>query len=147
MTIFKPQFTKAEIANLQIAYQQAIYQVYDRDCTIQLQIGKSNSQLNSLLQKYNTSTWALITAANPYSQCLSEAENQQRHELITEYLKYFNFTTIDAVGKDEAGAWTPEQSLFILNINLCDAIAIGREFQQNAIVYGKSNKAPQLIWL
>jgi len=147
MKKFKPSLTSAEIASLKVVYQQAIYQAYIDGETISLSIGEYNSQLNKLLKKHNCDNWAFITAANPYSQPLSESENQQRHQQLIEATKSSQLTTYAAVGKDKTGAWTPETSLVILGIDRPSAIALGNLFEQNAIVWGTVNRAPELIWL
>jgi hypothetical protein len=41
----------------------------------------------------------------------------------------------------------PEKSLLILGINKEQAIAIGNEYEQNAIVYGEVGQAAQLLLL
>ena len=144
---YKPQFTAREIADLDRTYQDAIYEVYYGDRTIQLFIDRPNSKLDLILKKHDVTSWALITAFNPYSQCLSATENKQRHQSLIKLVQSLNLTFFDALGKDKDGAWTPEQSIFIIGINLDRAIAIGRKFQQNAIVFGELEKRSQLVWL
>ena len=144
---FKPQFSKADIAHLKRAYQQAIYEVYYGKETIRLRIGDDNLQLEKLLKDCDGKTWALITAFNPYSQPLSAAENQQRHQSLLNCLQAMNFTIFDAVGKDDSGNWTPETSILIVGIDLIQAKEIGCKFQQNAIVYGQLGEPPELRWL
>ncbi len=117
----KPKFTKREIANLHSSYRSAIYEVYHEEETIQLSIGQHNPNLDRLLEEYDRHTGALITAFNPYSQCLSAAENEQRHRSLIKYLEPLKLTIFDAVGKDQDGVWTPEQSVFILGVELVDA--------------------------
>ena len=134
------------MTDLQTAYQQAIYEVYPEQ-TIRLRIGEYSPQLNRLLKKYNCATWTIITAFNPHSKCLSELENEQRHQSLIEFLQPLQLTTIDALGRDEGGSWTPEKSLFILGIDRPQAKNIGRKFEQNAIVYGELGKPPELQWL
>ena len=143
----KPQFTEKEIADLQEAYQDAVYKVYYDHETIQLSIGQYNRRLDLVLEKYECTTWALMTAFNPYSQCLSAIENQQRHQDLFELVRSLGLIMFDAVGKDKDGVWTPEKSLFILNIERDQAIAIGQKLQQNAIVFGELKDAPRLVWL
>lgn len=143
----QPLFTEKEIADLHQAYQDAIYEVYYCQKNIQLLIDLLNPELDLILEKYDCITWALITAFNPYSQCLTAAENQQRHQSLIECLRSQNLTFLDAVGKDRDGVWTAEQSVLIVGIALEKAIAIGKKFQQNAIVFGELEKISQLIWL
>ena len=143
----KPKFSAVEIASLHSAYQQTVYEVYCDRQTIKLYIGKYNLQLERLLKNYNAKTWSLITAFNPYSQCLPQAENLQRHQALIEYLQPLPFTIVDACGKDKRGDWIPETSLFIIGISLSQARKTGLKFEQNAIVYGELGKPAELQWL
>ena len=142
-----PQFTQAQIASLQTAYEQAIYEVYNGEDTIRLSIGECCPELDRIISTEDCPGWAVITACNPYSQCLSEAENRQRHQKLLKYLSGLQFTSLSAVGKDKYDVWTPEQSLLIFGLNRPQAIAIGRKFQQNAIVYGELNQPAELLWV
>ena len=142
----QPQFTQAEIASLQTAYEQAIYEVYDGENKIELSIGEHALELERIIPtKY--SSWALITAYNPYSQLLSEAENWQRHQKLLDYLSSQQLTSLAALGKDRKDIWIPEPSLLIFGLNRTEAIAIGRKFQQNAIVYGELHQPVELLWV
>jgi hypothetical protein len=138
---------QAKIAALRIAYEQAIYEVYYGQETIQINIGENCPSLDCLIAQSDYPTWALITAANPYSQPLSARENQRRHQRLFKHLKGLQLPLIPAVGKDKSGVWTPEPSWLILGITRADVIAIGRKFEQNAIVYGELNQAAELQWL
>lgn len=137
----------AEIAILKIAYEQAIYEVYDGQQTIEIKIGQNCPSLDCLIAQSDSPTWALITAANPYSQPLSARENQRRDQRLFKHLKGLQLPLIPAMGKDPNGVWTPEASWLILNIARLKAIAIGRKFEQNAIVYGELNQIAELQWL
>lgn len=144
--ISRQNYTIDEIAALQTAYEQAIYEVYNEGETIRLRIGDCCRKLDALMIRHNSNSYALITAYNPYSQCLSAHENQQRHQRLIEHLQQLQLTYLPAVGKDIYGIWTPEQSLCVFGDEL-QAIAIGQKFAQNAIVYGELNKPARLIWL
>ena len=144
--ISQPQFTQAKIASLQTAYEQAVYEVYNDEDTIGLSVGEYCPELDRIIPE-DCLCWALITAYNPYSQCLSEAENRQRHQKLLEYLSGLQYTSLTAVGKDKNNVWTPEQSLLIFGLNRQGAIAIGRQFQQNAIVYGELHQPVELLWV
>ena len=141
------RLTPKKIAALQTAYKQAIYEVYADGETIQFHIGDRCQRIDSLLSQRDCSTWALITGYNPYSQCLPERENQQRHQRLIEHLQGLRLVCFDAVGKDPNRIWQPELSLFILGISRDIAIAIGKKFQQNAIVCGVKQESAELIWI
>ncbi|NJL52730.1 MAG: DUF3293 domain-containing protein [Hydrococcus sp. SU_1_0] len=143
----QPKLAKAEMAILKTAYEQAIYEVYYGQATIQIKIGESCPALDSLITEDNRPSWALITASNPYSQLLSELENQQRHQRLLQHLTELQLPLFPAVGKDQAGVWIPEPGFLISGIERVEAIAIGRKFEQNAIVFGELNQPAELQWL
>ena len=60
------------------AYNATEYKVYSPAIVIKIGIG--NQVLNDLLISLNVSTWAYITAFNPFSKILTESENFKRHE-------------------------------------------------------------------
>lgn len=99
---------------------------------IVIEIGKRNEDLDSLLQ--NENVWAYITAYNPKSKVLSEQENNLRHEHLRNKILSYKFFEGEGVGEDPN--WKPEKSFLILGISKEDAISIGEEFEQNAIVIG-----------
>jgi hypothetical protein len=155
----RAKLAKAEIAALKIAYEQAIYEVYYGEETLEVYIGKCCPPLDYLITQgdypkgyaerslTDRFTWALITASNPYSQPLSKLENQQRYHQLIEHLQELQLPWLEALGKDRTGIWTPEQSLLILGIERSQAIAIGRKFAQNAIVFGELHQPAELQWL
>lgn len=141
------KLAQAEIAALRKAYEQAIYEVYDGQKTIEIKIGQNCPSLDYLIAQSALPTWALITAANPYSQPLSTPENQRRDQRLSKHLQGLELPLIPALGKDPTGVWSPEPSWLILGITRQKAIAIGQKFEQNAIVYGELNQAAELQWL
>jgi hypothetical protein len=58
-----------------------------------------------------------------------------------------NYVTYEGHGVGEDPRWEPERSLFIIGISKDDASEIGKKFEQNAIVYGKIDFAPELLIL
>ncbi|MEO1340696.1 MAG: DUF3293 domain-containing protein [Cyanobacteria bacterium J06635_13] len=143
----RPKFTPEQIAALQTAYEQTIYEVYNSGQTITLSIDQEHPQLNKLMQQYHVASWAIVTAVNPYSQPLTELENRQRNQQLQTYLQRLNLSILPAVGKDCRGDWTPEPSFIILGIDRQNAIAVGQKFAQNAIVYGAINQPATLVWI
>jgi hypothetical protein len=125
------------------AYKNTKYKVFEPDIIIE--IGKFNQFLDNLLLKHNSNEWAFITAYNPYSRVLTNDENRMRHDELKELTKAY--ITFEGHGVGEDPAWEPELSLFIIGISKDVASLIGKKFEQNAIVYGKTNSEPELIIL
>lgn len=137
----------ANFASLDQAYQQTLYEVFAKDATIQLRVNSRNTALDRLLLQHKVVAGALITAHNPYSQPLSLQDNHQRNQTLVNTLQAMGLPTLPAVGRDESGHWPPEKSLFVLGISRTNAIDLGRQFEQNAILYGELAQPVELLWL
>ncbi|MEO0769469.1 MAG: DUF3293 domain-containing protein [Cyanobacteria bacterium J06649_4] len=142
-----PEFSPGQLAALETAYQQALYEVYADAQTITIQVNVHSKALTQLLQQCQETDWTLVTAYNPYSQQLSSAENQENSLLLETAIQRLNLPYLPAVGRDSAGVWPPEVSWFAMGIDRQAAIALGKQFSQNAILYGTSATLPQLVWL
>ena len=125
------------------AYKNTKYKVFQHDIVIEIDI--INDKLKELLNKYNSTDWAFITAFNPYSKALNQDENIDRHNELKELTNSYIIFEGHGVGEDPT--WEPELSLFIIGISKGDASKIGKEFEQNAIVYGEVNNPPELLIL
>lgn len=125
------------------AYKNTKYKVFQHDIVIE--IDKLNYKLKELLNKYNSTEWAFITAFNPYSKVLTQDENIERHNELKVLTNSYIIFEGHGVGEDPT--WEPELSLLIIGITKEDAIFIGNKFEQNAIVIGKVNSAPELLIL
>lgn len=125
------------------AYKNTKYHVFQHDIIIE--IGKLNNKLNQLLNKYNSTEWAFITAFNPYSKVLNPDENIERHNELKELTNSYIIFEGHGIGEDPT--WEPELSLFIIGITKEDAMSIGNKFEQNAIIIGKINSIPELLIL
>ena len=95
------------------AYSKTKYLVFNTEIVIE--IGKRNSLVEELLKKNGCNECAFITAFNPFSQLLTDDENEKRHrELLTLVKEYIFF---EGEGRGEDSNWKPEKSLFILGIS------------------------------
>jgi hypothetical protein len=125
------------------AYNATKYKVYSP--SIVIEIGIANEVINDLLISVNATTWAYITAFNPFSKILTKAENLKRHEELKVKIGNYKFFEGEGVGEDKT--WEPEISFLVLGISLNDAIEIGKFYEQNAIVVGEINGVPKLKML
>jgi hypothetical protein len=110
-----------------------------------LQVGKANEALIELLQKKKAATWAIITAVNPGSVILDEADNQDRMKGLRKEVSPFLFLAGRAL--DPEGQWPAEENLLVLGIGKEEAIRLGRKWQQNAILFGRKEGKGELVWL
>ena len=125
------------------AYRETDFNVFNPAITIK--IGANNDLLNNLLLKHCVEEWAYITPFNPYSNVLSEEQNEQRYKELKNKIVNYKYFEGEGVGKDLS--WKPEKSFLILGITKEQAIEIGNYYEQNAIVYGIVYQLPELLIL
>jgi Protein of unknown function (DUF3293) len=107
-----------------------------------IKIGFENQELIDLVHSLNKTTWAYITAFNPFSKSLSIEENLKRHNELKVKVASYKFFEGEGVGEDKT--WEPEISCLVVGISPEEAIVIGNYFEQNAIVIGDINGVPEL---
>lgn len=112
-----------------------------------LKIGIFSPELVRLYRKAGLDCAAFITAYNPGSQAFSDKANQARNKALQAQIETMHYQYLLGAGKCADDEGTGEISLLILGINLATASNIGKQFEQNAIVWCDSNAIPQLILL
>lgn len=130
---------------LREAYLATTYEV--KYLGLQLRIGEENWHLEEFLIDNNVFSWAFISAWNPFSQPLPLSKNEIYHAKLKNFAKSKQWVFAEGFGIPQNKDWEAERSLFILDISKTDAVNLGRNFDQNAIVIGRLGKAPELLFL
>lgn len=125
------------------AYKNTSYNVFDPP--ISIKIDTQNPELDALLERYDLTHWAYVTALNPFSELLTAEENEERHKQLNKRLNEYLYFEGEGVGTD--AFWNPEKSFLILGISMKDAAKLGIYFQQNALVVGKLKDVAELLLL
>jgi putative PIN family toxin of toxin-antitoxin system len=123
------------------AYENALYAVAGGPV---LRVGERNSALEQLLDKHGAASAAFVTAANPRGEAQSHAANEAAMRRLCASLAW---PALAGEGRDPQGSWSPEPSVLVLGISREDAAALGRRFEQNAIVFVEKADAPELVLL
>lgn len=131
--------------NLLDAYKQTEYRILEPAHCIY--IGQFHPQLDLWLEHLQASTWAFLTADNPYSDPQPLARNQAALKKLKWAIKHLHLPAFAAEGADPSGEWPPEQSLWVPDIRLAQARLLGQQFGQHAFVWGEKAKAAELILL
>lgn len=126
-------------------YQNAQYVVLSSP-SIELSIGQRSIPLDQLLTKYQQSKACFITACNPWGKVQAEGFNHEKmteleKDLLKTKLPYFH-----GFGSNSEGTWG-EESFLIIGIDKQDASQLGRQYEQNAIIWIVKEQVPELIWL
>lgn len=114
---------------------------------ISLRCGEPSADLDRHLQDLGVVEWAFVTACNPRSKRLDDAVNALRMARLDEVLRDRGLPSLTGSGVPDAAEWPPEPSRLVLGIGEADAIALGRLFDQNAILVGVRGHAARLVWI
>ena len=147
---------------LTIAYLNTQYSVDFPDRQFWVSPVSENLFFKDKLNQEKINFWAIITPFNPGSEILTAAENKVRtekfikeglHDKQTGQKKWDYHGSISKPGKDSKNpiSSTPvdaeaERGFFIINIFPWEAVKLGHEFGQNAIIVGKNDGFAELVW-
>ena len=127
------------------AYKNTTYRVYLTHGEIDIKIGVMNLLLHELLLSNNSESWAFVTACNPYSVLQNADVNTFLNTQLEAYLLEKQYLFFKGMGVGDDDSWEPEASFMVLNIRKEDAVKLGKQFKQNAIVTGVIGNLPELI--
>ena len=91
-------------------------------------------------------TWAFITAWNPLPEILSKSENDERNKQLEKEIGERSLKYKKGLGKADDGSWS-EESYFIENISIVEALELGKLYGQKAIVMGERGMPAELLVL
>lgn len=132
-------------ASLFRAYKSTEYRGYG-DEPFSMYVGKKCSELERLFQEHSVSSAVFITACNPRSKQLSDAENKIRLFQMEQEIKSMGYQIIDGmgIGQEVEPTWT-EQSFLVLGMTESEADSLSSRYEQNAYVLVAYDCIPTLI--
>lgn len=133
-------------AELLASYERASYHVEASPSFI-LKIGRYSPELHSMYEASSKKRAAFITAYNPGSIELSNEDNKERNQRLEEKIQTLLLDYIYGESTCDESEWTGEKSFLILGIKQEEAISLGKEFGQNAIVWINQKAIPELLLL
>ena len=130
--------------DLELLYRQARYVVQDGDVSFTIRLDDDNKPLNEFVHEHAIESWAFLTAYNPRSTPVPDAENQARQDQLRSELATagYNFLNGYGVGDD----WEREPSLFVIDISRDEAVKMAARYGQHAILWGHVNGPAELVW-
>ena len=128
------------------SYESANYHI-DASPGFILKIGQYSPELHSIYEASHKKKAAFITAYNPASVELSNEENKERNQQLEEKIQALHLDYIHGEGKCDENEWSGEESFLIFGINQKEAIELGKEFGQNAIIWIGEKAIPELLLL
>ena len=134
--------------HLRAAYEATAYWVQaGPERRFAIRCGVRSTDVDELLAAAGVETWAFITAANPRSVRLSDADNAARMAGLVDALRDRGHTHLPGAGKGDDADWPAEPSLLVLGIAEGEAEALARAFDQHAIVVGRRGEPARLAWV
>lgn len=131
---------------LEQAYRATNYRVFLPGGSLSLRIDQACPDLAQWLAAREEACFAIITACNPGSQRLDQESNAERQSALECDLLEGNYEPYAAENAPDGADWPIEESCFIPDITLEDALALASDYGQNAIVWGGADGIPRLAW-
>jgi len=129
------------------AYHTTDYRVLGVAAAFTLRIGEPSAELRDCHRAHNVDCSAFVTAWNPFGATRSPAENEAAQRRLRARLQLRGYRFVEGCGEDREQQWPAEASLLVLGITLDEACRLGREFEQNALLWAAEDAVPQLILL
>ena len=126
------------------AYRETEYRVLAPFAAV-LRIGEECAALAVVHRRYQTTCSAFITACNPRGRMADGATNAQRQEALLEEIVRRGLAGIPGVGQHPTGDWPGESSYLVPGLGREAARDLGRQFEQNAIVWAGAQAVPELV--
>jgi hypothetical protein len=129
------------------AYLATDYRLGHTEESITLTIGQRSERLAILFAASGVDCGAFLTAYNPRGSIQSDAANERGHAELARLVRQQGLSALEGSGSEEGTDWPSEKSWFVLGLQLDPAKALGRRFDQDAIVWVGADVVPQLILL
>jgi len=127
------------------SYLRTVFELPTLNGPVRASLDGDEATTTSSLPEVFTRTFAVLTAFNPRSMLLPRKVNEGRQLVLRDMLVLGCYRVEACVGFDEdpEGTWR-EPSWLVHDMNRDEAIAFGRVFRQNTIVYSTEGR-PELI--
>lgn len=134
----------SDLQALLASYALAVYRVDAGGGPLYLRVGEPNSALDGALVALGASRYAFLSAANPGSVVLSDADNGRRHGELLERLRAVGLAAVSGESCAADGGWR-EASLLVPGLDREAARALAREFSQVALLWGAVGGPVELL--
>ena len=110
-------------------------------------VGRASPALDVAMIWRGLERAAFLTAYNPFSRDVGEAQNRKAQEALLCDLERMGLDWIVGEGRDPSGEWPGEPSVLVLGITREQALELGRSYEQNALVWCEVGRPSELILL
>lgn len=128
------------------SYRETVFSLQE-PTPLALRIDEANDALRVVHAKYAVSASCFVTAHNPYSVRLDDGANDDRHGALRAELRASGRVFFEGAGAHPDGGWPAEQGVLALGLSRAEASALGRRWNQNAVVWCGTDAVPELLAL
>ena len=129
------------------AYRRTEFRVADRGWSFVLRHDEHSKVLEECHRAFGVTCSAYITAWNPRSEVMSREQNEAAQARLEAEVQAAGLECLRGIGVDPSGPWPGEPSVLVLGISTDDAMRLGREYGQNAIVLVGRDAVPRLTMI
>lgn len=122
------------MSDLWKAFEETHYIVYHQP-PFTLRVGENSPELDSLLQTLEADCAAFITAWNPMSRTLGDAENSRRQKELMAELDRRGLSYLPGIGQHPNNGWLGEESILVLSLQLEAARSLAKDWEQLGFVW------------
>lgn len=129
------------------AYCATTYRLRLAEGVFDLRIGLPCVRFQAWLRARESDKFAIITAYNPASFLLSASENAECQARLRAALLARGWLAGEGENIADDTVWPVEPTCLVLGLSLQELYLLGREYGQNALLVGRGDAVPQLLWL
>jgi Protein of unknown function (DUF3293) len=131
--------------SLESVYRATTFRVEAPDGHVGIRVGQKQPKIDALLLRLGATEWAYVTAWNPGSRPVSADQNALAQGELLRIIRDRGFAYYEGDGIPDHEGWLPERSMWIAGISRKEAMELGRQFGQNAIVVGHVGGIAELV--
>lgn len=126
-------------------YFSTVYELPSKDLPLRVSLDGENTVDPASLPELLTRRFALLTAYNPRSMLLPRRVNETRHVMLRDLLILGCYRVEPALGSEGEGESSFREPVWLVHsMDREEAIAFGRVFRQNTIIYAQNGR-PEII--
>jgi hypothetical protein len=132
------------------AYEKAVYAVFASP-GVEFRVGEPSDILDAMMAMNRVRTAAFVSSATARGE--PSTDNQRKLEefllrsRVADVAAQHKYRVYQGEGRDPRGKWKPEPSVLIMGMSREEAAALGRQLEQNAVVFIEKGRAPELLVL
>lgn len=128
------------------AYRETHYRV-NGPRPFTLRVDESSADLIDAYAQFGAHCSAFVSACNPFGQAIGDARNAHRHADLAKALTRRGLPHLAGIGQHPTNLWPGEPSYLVFGLDLEAATILGRQLEQNAILWSGADAVPRLLLL